>query len=72
MVLRRQDVKLMSGYQPKKLAENCAMMNQGLVLRCESMGCGNAIVSQNGRTKPPLLQILWDSSGSNSISIHPA
>jgi hypothetical protein len=35
----------MSRDKAQELRENCAMVRQGLVLSCESMGCGNAIVS---------------------------
>jgi hypothetical protein len=45
MVGLRERLKLMSGNKPQELAENRAMVTQGLVLRCESMVCRNSIVS---------------------------
>ena len=41
------------------------MVRQGLVLAYESMGCGNAIVSQAVESGRPILQFLWDSSDSD-------
>lgn len=41
------------------------MVCQGLVLAYESMGCGNAIVSQDAESGRLYLRQLWDSSVSD-------
>src|SRR5271167_2849218 len=65
VMLFSQRVEFVSRDQPKKLAEHCAMMSQGLVPRCGTMVSRNSIVPLDERTKPPLLQVLWDSSDSD-------
>jgi hypothetical protein len=52
MVLLRERFEFMSRDKAQELRENCAIMTQGLVLRCESMVCRNSIVSCSVGTKP--------------------
>src|SRR5260221_8911500 len=62
MVRIGERVEFVSRDQPKKLTEDRAMIGQGLVPRCGSMVSRNSIVPSYERTKPLLLQSLWDSS----------
>src|SRR5260221_698622 len=73
MVRIGERVEFVSRDQPKKLTEDRAMIGQGLVPRCGSMVSRNSIVPSYERTKPLLLQSLWDSSDSDPNSkAHPA
>src|SRR5260370_34819404 len=65
MVRIGERVEFVSRDQPKKLTEDRAMIGQGLVPRCGSMVSRNSIVPSYERTKPLLLQSLWDSSDSD-------
>jgi hypothetical protein len=47
MMLLSQPIEFVSRRQPKYLAEDCAMMLQGLAPRCGSMVSRNSIVPPN-------------------------
>jgi hypothetical protein len=68
-MLLRQRVKFASRDQPKKLANNCARVAQGLVPRCAAMVSRKSHCITTPANQAALLHLLWDSSDSDPNSV---